>query len=87
MSPIGLEVLMYTCASFFAGVGGIDKGFENAGLFKTVYANEFDTYPIKTYENNFPLKVDCRDIRIFRNSRFSNYACRFSLSGFFSCRL
>lgn len=53
---------MLTCASFFAGVGGIDRGFENAGIFKTIYANEFDPYPVKTYEKNFELRVDCRDI-------------------------
>ena len=71
---------MYTCASFFAGVGGIDKGFENAGLFKTVYANEFDTYPIKTYENNFPLKVDCRDIREVQSSEIPDF--QIMLAGF-----
>lgn len=53
---------MLRCASFFAGVGGIDKGFENNKLFKVVYANEFDPYPVKTYELNSKLKVDCRDI-------------------------
>lgn len=52
---------MLTCASFFAGVGGIDMGFESAG-FKTVYANEFDPYPVKTFEENFDIKVDNRDI-------------------------
>ncbi len=54
---------MLRCASFFAGVGGIDKGFEKNKLFKIVYANEFDPYPVKTYELNSRLKVDCRDIR------------------------
>ena len=53
--------MVYKCASFFAGVGGIDLGFEQAG-FPTVYANEFDIYPIKTYEMNFNLKVDSRSI-------------------------
>lgn len=50
------------CASFFAGVGGIDLGFEESGLFEVVYANEIDEYAVKTYEENFKLKVDNRDI-------------------------
>ncbi|MFI3258214.1 MAG: DNA cytosine methyltransferase [Spirochaetales bacterium] len=41
------------CASFFAGVGGIDKGFERAG-FETVFANEIDTHAAQTYKANFP---------------------------------
>lgn len=50
-------------ASFFAGVGGIDIGFESTGAFKTIYANEIDPYPVKTFEKNFNLTVDNRDIR------------------------
>ncbi len=50
------------CASFFAGVGGIDKGFEKTGRFETIYANEFDRKPCDTFELNFPIKTDCRDI-------------------------
>lgn len=53
---------MLKCASFFAGVGGIDLGFEKTGAFKTVYANEFDVYPAKTFELNHSVKVDVRDI-------------------------
>ncbi len=53
---------MLRCASFFAGVGGIDIGFENNEMFKVVYANEIDPYPVKTYELNSKIKVDCRDI-------------------------
>lgn len=51
----------YKCISLFAGVGGIDMGFKNAG-FETVYANEFDPKAVHTYEQNSDLKVDCRDI-------------------------
>lgn len=51
-----------TVASFFAGVGGIDLGFEETGRFKTIYANEIDEKPIQTYEANFKIKVDNRDI-------------------------
>lgn len=54
---------MLKCASFFAGVGGIDEGFEQTGNFKTIYANEIDPYPVRTFEENFNVKVDCRDIK------------------------
>ena len=47
----------------FAGVGDIDLGFEETEKFETVYVNEIDSYPVKTFELNFPnLKVDNRDI-------------------------
>jgi DNA (cytosine-5)-methyltransferase 1 len=52
----------YNCASFFAGVGGIDLAFEKQG-FKTIYANEIDENAAKTYQNNFNIKVDVRDIK------------------------
>ena len=71
---------MYTCASFFAGVGGIDKGFENTGFFKTIYANEFDSFPVKTYEKNFNIKVDCRDIREVEVSEIPDF--QVMLAGF-----
>ena len=51
------------CASFFAGVGGIDKGFEMAG-FETIYANEFDYNASITYKANFPnVEFSSADIR------------------------
>lgn len=52
---------MLKCASFFAGVGGIDLGFAQAG-FETCYANEFDDYAADTFELNHNIKVDRRDI-------------------------
>ena len=61
------------CASFFAGVGGIDMGFSKAGNFKTVYANEFDPYPVKTFELNFPIKADCRDIHSVQASEIPDF--------------
>ena len=48
-------------ASFFAGVGGIDKGFEP--ICNTIYANEYNEKAAITFEANFPIKVDVRDIR------------------------
>ena len=55
--------MAYKCASFFAGVGGIDKGFEMAG-FETIYANEFDKNASVTYKLNYPnVQFDLDDIR------------------------
>lgn len=39
-------------ASMFAGIGGIDLGFNKAG-FEIVWANEIDKYACKTYTENF----------------------------------
>jgi DNA (cytosine-5)-methyltransferase 1 len=39
--------------SLFAGIGGIDLGFQLTQKFKTVYANEFDEFAGKTYAENF----------------------------------
>lgn len=60
-------------ASFFAGVGGIDKGFEQTNHFKTIYANEVDPYPVKTFEKNFNIKVDCRDIHDVKSDEIPDF--------------
>jgi DNA (cytosine-5)-methyltransferase 1 len=39
--------------SFFAGAGGLDLGFRNAG-FDVIWANEFDREIWETYEKNHP---------------------------------
>lgn len=58
----------YSVASFFAGVGGIDLGFAQTGRFSTTYANEVDPYPAATFDLNFNVACDVRDIRDVRGS-------------------
>lgn len=68
------------CASFFAGVGGIDIGFEQTGKFEVVYANELDIYPVTTYELNSKLKVDNRSICDVQPEEIPDFDCM--LAGF-----
>lgn len=51
-----------TVASLFAGVGGIDKGFEQAGS-EIIWANEIDENACKTYRKNFQHTLIEDDIR------------------------
>ena len=46
--------------SFFAGCGGLDLGFKQAG-FRVVWANEFEPSVRATYEKNHPSTVFCKD--------------------------
>jgi len=59
-------------ASFFAGVGGIDKGFEKAG-FDVIWANEFDKYAATTYQKNFKNKLVVDDIRNVKNKDIPDF--------------
>lgn len=81
---------IWTVGSFFAGVGGIDLGLEQTGRFNVVYANEVDEYPVKTYEENFDIKVDVRDINDVKGNEIPDFEimvggfpCQaFSLAGY-----
>jgi len=60
------------CASFFAGVGGIDLGFDKAG-FETIYANELDKFAVETIRANFDFLVDHRDINDVKTSEIPDF--------------
>jgi len=63
---------MFKCASFFAGVGGIDLGFDQAG-FSVVYANEICEKASLTYKHNHEIKLDTRDIRNVKSSEIPDF--------------
>lgn len=60
--------------SLFCGVGGIDIAFENAG-FKTVYANDIDTYACKTFDDNFNIKATCDDVKNLKAKDLPDFDC------------
>lgn len=51
----------YRVVSLFAGIGGIDLGFDFAG-FDVIWANDFDKYAVQTYKKNVSENVVCADI-------------------------
>lgn len=58
--------------SFFAGCGGLDLGFRQAG-FNVIWANEFDTYVSDTYEHNYPDTIlSKKDIRNLKSDEIPN---------------
>lgn len=51
----------FTAVSLFCGAGGLDMGFENAGI-KTIWANDFDKDACKTHQNWSSAEVVCGDV-------------------------
>ena len=47
--------------SFFSGIGGLDKGFEDAG-YSVIWANDFDKYAVETYKANYENEIVLGDI-------------------------
>lgn len=77
--------------AFFAGVGGIELGFQQTGKLRIVYANEFDKNARKTYTLNNPdTPLDGRDIHNINTSEvpdsdiiMGGFPCQaFSIAGY-----
>jgi DNA (cytosine-5)-methyltransferase 1 len=76
-------------AGLFAGVGGIELGFQNAG-FKPVFANEIDSRASETYVLNHKHKMLTKDINELNSSEMpainvltGGFPCQaFSVAGY-----
>ena len=55
---------MYTFGSLFAGIGGVDLGFERAGL-ECKWQVEIDDYATKVLEKHWPNVKRWRDVKTF----------------------
>ncbi len=79
----------YTVGSLFAGVGGICRGFSDAG-FSVKWANDNDKFAAITYRANFEHNFDNSDIHTLNPSDFkkvdiitSGFPCQaFSVAGY-----
>ena len=71
----------FTGDAFFAGVGGIELGFEQTGKLRIVYANEFDKNARTTYALNNPgIPLDGRDIHDVKTDEIPD--CDVLMGGF-----
>jgi DNA (cytosine-5)-methyltransferase 1 len=84
------QLKKYKLASLFAGIGGIDLGFKNAG-FDICWANEIDKKACITYSKNFSNeKLFCDDIKNLNTKKLDKidiltggFPCQaFSIAGF-----
>ena len=50
--------------SLFSGIGGLDRGFIDAG-FQVIWANDFDKYAVETYNANFKCLATLADINAY----------------------
>ena len=67
----------YTVGSLFAGIGGVCRGFKDAG-FDVLWANEFDHNANITYRENFGHLLDSSDIHDLNPNDFQNVYVIFS---------
>lgn len=61
MERINHKEYKYKTISLFAGIGGFDIAFSNAG-FDMIWANDFDKYCCETFKHNVSENIVCGDI-------------------------
>lgn len=66
MERINNKEKKYKLVSLFAGIGGIDLGFEFAG-FDCIWANDFDKFACQTYRANVGNQIVEGDIRLVKD--------------------
>ncbi len=71
----------YKTISLFAGIGGFDLGFSNAG-FDMIWANDFDKYCVQTFKENISENIVLGDI----NEHLDDIPSHDVLVGGFPCQ-
>lgn len=81
MERIKHDKYKYRTISLFAGIGGFDLGFSNAG-FDMIWANDFDKYCVQTFKENISENIVLGDI----NDHLDDIPSHDVLVGGFPCQ-
>lgn len=81
MERIKHDKYKYRTISLFAGIGGFDLGFSNAG-FNMIWANDFDKYCVQTFKENISENIVLGDI----NEHLDDIPSHDVLVGGFPCQ-
>lgn len=81
MERIKHDKYKYRTISLFAGIGGFDLGFSNAG-FDMIWANDFDKYCVQTFKENISENIVLGDI----NEHLDDIPSHDVLVGGFPCQ-
>ena len=73
----------WTVAELFSGTGAFSLAFESTGEFRTVYSNDIENNSKKAFDENFEVKLDCRDIHKVKIKNMPEFNI---LTGGFPCQ-
>ena len=73
---------MLTLGSMFAGIGGIELGFESTGRFKTKWQIERDKYANQVLAKHWPSVDRWKDVKTFPPRPVSDWGCDVIAGGF-----
>ena len=73
---------MITLGSMFAGIGGLELGFESTGRFETKWQVEIDDYAIKVLSKHWPSVARWKNVKTFPPRPVSDWQCDVIAGGF-----
>ena len=76
---------MLTLGSMFAGIGGLELGFESTGCFETKWQVEIDEYANQVLRKHWPSVVRWKNVKTFPPRPVSDWQCDV-IGGGFPCQ-
>ena len=73
---------MITLGSMFAGIGGLELGFESTGRFETKWQVEIDDYANQVLSKHWPSVARWKDVKTFPPRPLADWQCDVIAGGF-----